>query len=207
MLSAALIHACAALLSADLTFVLLVLICLQAVSAVARAPELPICLVASRHCFCALATAALPPVVAVVVLDEELEPQAVSAVAANARMTSTGSQWRRVMSAMMAHRADGGHRVRTTLGHMCRNIHTLHNFDPPATEAEIGAAALQYVRKISGYTKPSQANQAAFDEAVAAVAAASGRLLGQLTTNAEPRNREVEAAKARARAAQRYAAA
>lgn len=89
---------------------------------------------------------------------------------------------------------------------MCRNIRTLHNFDPPATEAEIDAAALQYVRKISGYTKPSQANQAAFDEAVEAVAAASARLLGQLTTIAPPKSRELEAAKARARAQQRYAA-
>jgi len=89
---------------------------------------------------------------------------------------------------------------------MCRNIRTLHNFDPPASEAEIDAAALQYVRKISGYTKPSQANQAAFDEAVSAVAAVSARLLEQLTTAAPPKNRELEAAKARARAQQRYAA-
>jgi hypothetical protein len=89
---------------------------------------------------------------------------------------------------------------------MCRNIRTLHNFDPPATEAEVDAAALQYVRKISGYTKPSQANEAAFEEAVAAVAAASLKLLGQLTTAAPPKDREIEAAKARARAAQRYAA-
>jgi hypothetical protein len=89
---------------------------------------------------------------------------------------------------------------------MCRNIRTLHNFDPPATEAEVDAAALQYVRKISGYTKPSQANEAAFEEAVAAVAAASMKLLGQLTTAAPPKDREIEAAKARARAAQRYAA-
>jgi hypothetical protein len=89
---------------------------------------------------------------------------------------------------------------------MCRNIRTLHNFDPPATEAEVDAAALQYVRKISGYTKPSQANEAAFDEAVAAVAGASMKLLGQLTTAAPPKDREIEAAKARARAAQRYAA-
>ena len=89
---------------------------------------------------------------------------------------------------------------------MCRNIRTLHNFDPPATESEIDSAALQYVRKISGYTKPSQANQAAFDEAVTAVAAISSRLLEQLTTTAPPKNRELEAAKARARAQQRYAA-
>ena len=89
---------------------------------------------------------------------------------------------------------------------MCRNIRTLHNFEPPATADEVHAAALQYVRKISGYTKPSQANQAAFDEAVEAVAAASRALLGQLTTAAPPRDREIEAAKARARAAVRYAA-
>jgi hypothetical protein len=89
---------------------------------------------------------------------------------------------------------------------MCRNIRTLHNFEPPATESEVESAALQYVRKISGYTKPSQANRAAFDEAVAAVAAASARLLEQLTTTAPPKNREAEAAKARARAQQRYAA-
>jgi hypothetical protein len=89
---------------------------------------------------------------------------------------------------------------------MCRNIRTLHNFDPPATEAEVDAAALQYVRKISGYTKPSQANEAAFEEAVAAVAAVSMKLLGQLTTAAPPKDRDVEAAKARARSAQRYAA-
>jgi len=89
---------------------------------------------------------------------------------------------------------------------MCRNIRTLHNFEPSATEAEVNAAALQYVRKISGYTKPSQANEEAFAEAVAAVAAVSMKLLGQLTTAAPPKDREVEAAKARARAAERYAA-
>jgi hypothetical protein len=89
---------------------------------------------------------------------------------------------------------------------MCRNIRTLHNFEPSATEAEVNAAALQYVRKISGYTKPSQANQAAFDQAVAEVAAVSAKLLHQLTTAAPPKNRDVEAARARARAAQRYAA-
>ena len=89
---------------------------------------------------------------------------------------------------------------------MCRNIRTLHNFEPPATADEVHAAALQYVRKISGYTKPSQANQAAFDEAVEAVADASRALLGQLTTAAPPRDREIEDAKARARAAVRYAA-
>jgi hypothetical protein len=89
---------------------------------------------------------------------------------------------------------------------MCRNIRTLHNFEPPATEAEVDSAALQYVRKISGYTKPSQANQAAFDAAVKAVAEASMTLLGELTTAAPPKDRETEAAKARARAAERYAA-
>jgi hypothetical protein len=89
---------------------------------------------------------------------------------------------------------------------MCRNIRTLHNFDPPSTDDEVRAAALQYVRKISGFTKPSQANEAAFERAIEAVAAVSMELLGELTTAAPPKNREVEAAKARARAAQRYAA-
>ena len=89
---------------------------------------------------------------------------------------------------------------------MCRNIRTLHNFEPPATESEVRAAALQYVRKISGYTKPSQANERAFNEAVDAVTAISEELLGRLTTHAPPRDREVEAEKARARAAARSAA-
>jgi hypothetical protein len=89
---------------------------------------------------------------------------------------------------------------------MCRNIRTLHNFAPPATEEEVRAAALQYVRKISGYTKPSQANAEAFERAVDAVALASRELLGDLVTSAPPKDREAEAAKARARAAQRYAA-
>jgi hypothetical protein len=88
---------------------------------------------------------------------------------------------------------------------MCRNIRTLHNFEPPASEDEVHAAAVQYVRKISGSTKPSAANQAAFDTAVAEVAAATRRLLDGLTTAAPPKNREVEAAKARARSAARYA--
>ncbi len=88
---------------------------------------------------------------------------------------------------------------------MCRNIRTLHNFEPPATRDEVHAAALQYVRKVSGATRPSQANQAAFDAAVAEVAAATARLLDQLTTTAPPKDREVEAAKARARAEARYA--
>jgi hypothetical protein len=89
---------------------------------------------------------------------------------------------------------------------MCRNIRTLYNFQPPATESEVDAAALQYVRKISGYTKPSQVNQEAFDEAVEVVAAASRELLERLTTNAPPKDRAVEAEKARARSAARYAA-
>jgi hypothetical protein len=90
---------------------------------------------------------------------------------------------------------------------MCRNIKTLHNFDPPANAEEIHASALQYVRKISGSTKPSQANAAAFDQAVASVEAATRTLLDQLVTTAPPKNREVEAAKARARAEKRFAAA
>jgi hypothetical protein len=89
---------------------------------------------------------------------------------------------------------------------MCRNIRTLHNFEPPATDEEVRSAALQYVRKISGFTKPSQANAAAFERAVDAVAEASGTLLAELVTSAPPKDREVEAAKARARSAQRYAA-
>ena len=89
---------------------------------------------------------------------------------------------------------------------MCRNIRTLYNFDPPSSEDEIRAAALQYVRKISGFNKPSQANAEAFEQAVDAVTAASAELLGKLVTTAPPRDREVEAARARARAAQRFAA-
>ena len=89
---------------------------------------------------------------------------------------------------------------------MCRNIRPLYNFDPPATSEEVQAAALQYVRKISGFTKPSQANQEAFDRAVDEVAHVSRHLLEALETSAPPKDREVEAAKARARAAQRYAA-
>jgi hypothetical protein len=90
---------------------------------------------------------------------------------------------------------------------MCRNIRTLHNFEPPATEDEVRASALQYVRKVSGYTHPSKANEAAFARAVDAVTDVSKRLLEELTTNAAPRDREVEAAKARARAAERYGTA
>ncbi len=88
---------------------------------------------------------------------------------------------------------------------MCRNIHTLHNFEPPATEEEIHASSLQYVRKVSGFTKPSQANREAFDQAVAAVAKVTAELLDQLVTNAPPKDREIEAARARERAAKRYA--
>jgi len=90
---------------------------------------------------------------------------------------------------------------------MCRNIRTLHNFEPPATDEEVRAAAVQYVRKISGSTKPSKANEAAFDRAVAAVTAASTELLDELVTSAPPKDRDAEAAKARARSAERYAAA
>ena len=89
---------------------------------------------------------------------------------------------------------------------MCRNIRVLHNFEPPATEDEVRDAALQYVRKISGTTRPSQANEAAFAVAVDEVAAATTRLLDALVTTAPPKDREHEAAKARARAEQRYAA-
>jgi hypothetical protein len=89
---------------------------------------------------------------------------------------------------------------------MCRNIRTLYNFEPKATEEEVRAAALQYVRKISGFTKPSQANAEAFERAVDRIAEASMQLLGELTTSAPPKDREVEAAKARARSAHRYAA-
>jgi hypothetical protein len=89
---------------------------------------------------------------------------------------------------------------------MCRNIHTLYNFEPPATSEEVRDAALQYVRKISGFTKPSHANEDAFERAVEAVTAASARLLDELVTTAPPKNREVEAAKKRARWEQRAAA-
>src|SRR5829696_8925782 len=92
-----------------------------------------------------------------------------------------------------------------TLDPMCRNIRPLHNFEPPATSEEVEAAALQYVRKISGSTKPSQANQAAFDRAVEEVAHATEHLLADLVTTAPPKDREVLAAQARERAAARYA--
>lgn len=89
---------------------------------------------------------------------------------------------------------------------MCRNIRTLHNFEPPATEDEVREAALQYVRKISGSSRPSRANEAAFEHAVDTVVDATRRLLDELVTAAPPKDREVEAAKARARRAQRFAA-
>jgi hypothetical protein len=89
---------------------------------------------------------------------------------------------------------------------MCRNIRPLHNFAPPATDAEVHDAALQYVRKLSGTARPSQANAEAFDRAVDEVAAVTRRLLGELVTNAPPKDREAEAAKAKARSAARYAA-
>jgi hypothetical protein len=88
---------------------------------------------------------------------------------------------------------------------MCRNIRTLFNFDPPATDEEIRAASVQFVRKLSGFTKPSQANQAAFDRAVDDVAAVAGRLIDSLVTTAPPRDREEWAARAKARAAERFA--
>lgn len=87
---------------------------------------------------------------------------------------------------------------------MCRNIKTLFNFEPPATDSEIRASALQFVRKLSGFNTPSQANQAAFDRAVAEVSAVATALLGSLVTNAEPKDRETEAARARARSALRF---
>lgn len=87
---------------------------------------------------------------------------------------------------------------------MCRNIKTLYNFDPPATPSEIQAAALQFVRKLSGFHQPSKVNEQAFDTAVSEVAAVAQKLLNSLSTNAEPHNREVEAAKAHARAIKRF---
>jgi hypothetical protein len=90
---------------------------------------------------------------------------------------------------------------------MCRNIHTLFNFEPPATEDEVRGAAVQYVRKVSGFTKPSQANEQAFEQAVDEIAAATMRLLGALVTNASPKDREVEAARRRERGQKRFAAA
>ena len=90
---------------------------------------------------------------------------------------------------------------------MCRSIHTLHNFEPPATEEEVRAAAIQYVRKVSGYNKPSQANEAAFERAVDAVESATRRLLDELITNAAPKDREAEATKKRERWLERQAQA
>ena len=90
---------------------------------------------------------------------------------------------------------------------MCRNIHTLFNYEPPATEEEVRASALQYVRKISGFTKPSRPNEEAFDRAVDEVTAVSQALLDRLVTNAAPRDREVEAERKRAAAAKRFAVA
>ncbi|MGC1174005.1 DUF2277 domain-containing protein [Polaromonas sp.] len=89
---------------------------------------------------------------------------------------------------------------------MCRNIKTLFNFEPPATELEIRDASLQFVRKLSGFSVPSKANEAAFERAVEEVAASARNLIGSLVTNAEPRNREVEAERARARSAMRFGA-
>ncbi len=88
---------------------------------------------------------------------------------------------------------------------MCRNIRTLFNFDPPATDDEVRAASLQFVRKLSGFTHPSKANEAVFEKAIDDVARIARRLVDSLETNAPPKNREIEAAKARARAAERYA--
>jgi len=90
---------------------------------------------------------------------------------------------------------------------MCRNIHTLYNYEPPATEEEVRGAALQYIRKVSGFTKPSQANEEAFARAVDEVTEATAKLLDSLVTAAAPRNREVEAERKRARAAERFATA
>ena len=90
---------------------------------------------------------------------------------------------------------------------MCRNIHTLYNFEPPATEDEVRGAAVQYARKVSGFTKPSQANEQAFEQAVDEIAAATTRLLDALVTNAPPKDREVEAERRRERGAKRFAAA
>ena len=90
---------------------------------------------------------------------------------------------------------------------MCRNIRPLYNFDPPATAEEVHAASLQFVRKISGFTKPSKVNEAAFDAAVAEIAASAHRLLASLETSASPKDREVESARAKARSSQRFATA
>ena len=116
---------------------------------------------------------------------------------------STGSRAISTAGILMATSADN--RFAGYGGGMCRNIRPLHNFAPPASDAEVHDAALQYVRKLSGAARPSQANSAAFERAVDAVAEATRQLLDQLVTTAPPKNREVEAAKARARSAERYA--
>jgi hypothetical protein len=107
---------------------------------------------------------------------------------------------------LRSHVAESAAAAMATLRAMCRNIRALHNFEPPVTESEIRDAALQYVRKISGTTKPSRVNEPAFERAVEQIALASAALLDDLVTAAPPKNRELEAAKRRARAAQRYAA-
>jgi hypothetical protein len=112
-----------------------------------------------------------------------------------ARASATSSATRRVCSEC------------PKLGRMCRNIRPLYNFDPPATEEEVRDASLQFIRKISGFTKPSQANEEAFERAVDEITAASQRLLDSLVTSAPPKDREVEAEKRRARSAERYATA
>jgi hypothetical protein len=118
------------------------------------------------------------------------------------------------LKTLAAHGARRPHPMRNHLDHrahqayartMCRNIHTLHNFAPPATDDEVRAAALQYVRKISGSTSPSQANAEAFEHAVDEITRVTAELLDALVTTAPPKDREVEAAKARARAQKRYA--
>jgi len=102
------------------------------------------------------------------------------------------------------HHAHAHHRFVRERRSMCRNIRPLYHFEPPVTDDEVRAASLQFVRKVSGFTKPSAANQPAFDQAVTEVSQVVHRLLGSLVTNAPPKNREVEAAKARARSARRY---
>ena len=109
----------------------------------------------------------------------------------------------RLQRAALTCSLDARHRS-TPLHNMCRNIKTLFNFEPPATELEIRDASLQFVRKLSGFAVPSKANEAAFEAAVEEVAASARRLIHGLVTNAEPKNREVEAAKARARSAERF---
>lgn len=114
-------------------------------------------------------------------------------------------EWRGVRPATTAGGDTVGHGL-GTIGVMCRNIRPLHNFEPPATGAEVHDAALQFVRKVSGSSRPSAANQEVFDRAVATIAAATQEMLDSLVTTAPPKDREIEAAKARARAAKRYGA-